>query len=122
MPLTLDTGKENLEMLFKDWQVEALRYLWTIQPEGANSRAVWENVNHRIQGTISRTSVINYLNHMVDEELLTYTEATGKGGHQKIYRIRYTEQEFKQHVAGLVISKLLKEYPQETRKTLHEHT
>jgi len=122
VPLTLDTGKENLEMLFKDWQVEALRYLWTIQPEGANSRAVWENVNHRIQGTISRASVINYLNHMVDEELLTYTEATGKGGHQKIYRIRYTEQEFKQHVAGLVISKLLKEYPQETRKTLHEHT
>lgn len=118
MPLTFDTGKENLEMFFKPWQVEALRYLWTIQPEGANSRAVWENVNDRPKGTISRASIINHLNHMVDEELLTYTEATGKGGHQRVYRIRYTEQEFKQHIAALIIKKLIREYPQETRKAL----
>ena len=122
MPLQLDTGKEGLEMFFKDWQVEALRYLWTVQPEGANSREVWTNVNHRIQGSISRASIINHLNHMADEELLTYTEATGKGGHQKIYAMKYTKPEFKQHVAALIIKKLIREYPQETRKTLHEHT
>jgi len=51
MPLQLDTVKENSEMFFKDYQVEALRYLWTVQPEGANSRAVWENVNQRLQGS-----------------------------------------------------------------------
>ena len=73
MPFQLDTGKESLYMFFKDWQVEALRYLWRIQPEGANSRAVWTNVNESLEGSISRASIINFLNDMVGEELLTYT-------------------------------------------------
>ena len=30
MPLSLDSYKEGLEMFFKDWQVESLRYLWSI--------------------------------------------------------------------------------------------
>jgi hypothetical protein len=118
MPLKLDTSKKGLEMFFKDWQVEALRYLWTVHPEGANSRAVWTNVNHRLQGSISRASIINYLNAMVDDELLTYTETTGKGGHHRVYTIKYDEAGFKQSIASQVISKLLKEYPRETRKAL----
>jgi len=48
MTLQLDAGKESLSMFFKDWQVEALRYLWSIQPKGANSRAVWLNVNESL--------------------------------------------------------------------------
>ena len=118
MPLKIDTSKRNLEMFFRDWQVEALRYLWSIHPEGANSRAVWKNVNDRLQGSISRASVINYLNHMVDEELLNYTETTGRGGLYRVYHMKQAEAEFKQHIASLVISKLLKEYPQETRKAI----
>jgi len=121
MPLQLDTGKENLEMFFKDWQVESLRYLWRVQPEGANSRAVWVNVNESLQGSISRASIINYLNHLVDEGLLIYTEITGKGGYQRVYTMKYGETEFKQHIAGLIITKLLKEYPQETRKAISEN-
>jgi len=118
MPLKLDTGKKNLDMFFKDYQMEALRYLWRVQPEGANSRTVWVNVNDSLQGSISRASIINYLNSMVDEGLLTYTERTGKGGHQRVYCIAFDETEFKQHIAGHIITKLLKEYPQETRKVL----
>ena len=121
MSLQLDTRKESLDMFFKDWQVEALRYLWRIQPEGANSRAVWTNVNDSLQGSISRASIINSLNDMVDEGLLTYTERTGKGGHQRVYYTKYGETEFKQHIAGLIIGKLLSEYPQETRKALSEN-
>ncbi|MBW1933231.1 MAG: hypothetical protein JRI56_09530 [Deltaproteobacteria bacterium] len=105
-------------MFFKDWQVETLCYLWTVQPEGANSRAVWENVNQRLHGSISRASVINYLNAMVDEGLITYTEETGKGGHHRVYATKYDEAAFKQQIAGQVIKKLLKEYPQVTRKAL----
>jgi len=121
MPLQLDTGKTSLDMFFKDYQIESLRYLWRIRPEGANSRAAWTNVNDSLQGTISRASIINYLNAMVDEGLLTYTERTGKGGHQRVYRIAFNEPEFKQHIAGLIITKLLKEYPQETRKAISEN-
>ena len=116
MPLQLDTEKENLEMFFKYWQVEALRYLWTVHPEGANSRAVWQNVNKRLNGSISRASIINYLNAMVDDDLLTYTETTGKGGHHRVYTIDYGEVEFKQQLASQVITKLLEEYPQPSDK------
>ena len=118
MPLSLDSEKQGLAMLFKDWQGESLRYLWSIQPEGANSRAVWLNVNESLEGSISRASIINYLNDMVDEELLTYTEKTGKGGHHRVYRIAFNEPEFKAHIAGRIISKLLREYPQETKMAL----
>ena len=121
MPFQLDTGKKGLEMFFKKWQVESLRFLWNIYPEGANSRVVHENVNESLHGSISRASVINYLNRMVDEALLTYTETTGKGGHQRVYTMKYGETEFKQHIAGLIITKLLKEYPQETRKAISEN-
>ena len=121
MPIQLDTGKESLDMFFKDYQVESLRYLWRIQPEGAKSKAVWTNVNESLQGSISRASIINYLNDMVEERLLTYTEATGKGGHHRVYTIKYGETEFKQHIAGFIIGKLLKEYPQETRKAISEN-
>jgi len=121
MPLQLDTGKESLAMFFKDYQTESLRYLWRIQPEGANSRSVWVNVNESLQGSISRASIINYLNHMVDEALLTYTETTGKGGYQRVYSMKYGETEFKQHIAGRIIGKLLREYPQETRKAISEN-
>jgi len=120
MPLRLDAGKACLAMFFKGWQVESLRYLWRIRPEGSNSRAVWTNVNESLQGSVSRASVINFLNHMADEAILTYEETIGNGGLQRVYYIKYNEIKFKQHVACLIITKLLKEYPQETRKALSE--
>jgi len=120
MPLQFDAGKTSLAMFFKGWQVEALRYFWSIQTGGANSRSVWTNVNERLKGSISRTSIINFLNEVVDEGLLNYTETTGKGGHHRVYRIAFTEKEFKAHIAGRMISKLLREYPQETMKAFQQ--
>jgi len=120
MPLQLDAGKESLAMFFTDWQIESLRYLWSIHPEGANSRAVYQNVNKTLEGSISRASVINYLNATVDDGMLDYTETTGKGGYHRVYTIAYTEAEFKRHIAEIVISKLLKEYQQGTRTAIQQ--
>ena len=120
MPLQLDTREKGLAMFFKDWQIEALRYMWSIHPEGANSRKVYQNVNETLEGSISRASVINYLNAMVDDAMLNYTETTGKGGHQRVYTIAYTETEFKRRIAEIVITKLLREYPQEAGKALRQ--
>jgi len=118
LPLRLDTGKKGLEMFFKMWQVESLRFLWKIHPEGANSRVVHENVNKNLKDGISRASIIIFLNDMVDEDLLTYAVTTGKGGHYRVYSIKYNETEFQEHMAKLIISKLLREYPEATRKAL----
>ena len=118
MPLQLDTREKGLAMFFKNWQIESLRYLWSIHPEGANSRTVHQNINKTLEDSISRASVINYLNAMVDDAMLDYTETTGKGGHQRVYTTAYTETEFKKRIAEIVITKLLREYPQEAKKVL----
>ena len=121
MPLVMKASQEDLAMFFKDWQILALHHLWNIFPAGANSRSVWTNVNESLPGSISRTSIIIFLNHMVDEALLTYTETISIGGRQRVYHMKHNETEFKQHIAGRIITKLLKEYPQETRKALSEN-
>jgi predicted transcriptional regulator len=109
-------------MVLKDYQEVALHYLWRIDDKSASSRDVWMQVNEDLDGkrTISRASIINFLNSMVDEGVLNYTEITGKGGHRRIYSAKYNEAEFKQYVAKVVLNNLLRDFPDETRKVLSE--
>ena len=116
MPFLIDTGKTGLEMFFKPYQVEALRVLRNRGSEGANSRIVWNTVNETLPSPISRASIINSLNMMVDEGVLRFTERTGKGGHQRVYRLDMTWSELKEYLARIVIDKLMVEYPEEAKK------
>ena len=120
MTLTIDTAGEGLAMVLKDYQEEALKYLWRLNGDGASSRDVWVQVNKDLEGkrTISRASIINFLNSMVDEGVLNYIETTGKGGHRRIYSAKYDEAEFKQFVAETVLKNLMRDFPDETKKAL----
>jgi len=122
MPITVDTSGEGLAMVLKDYQEVALRYLWRLDGGGASSRDVWVQVNDDLTGkrTISRASIINFLNSMVDEGVLNYTEITGKGGHRRIYSAKYNEAGFKQYIAKVVLGNLLRDFPDETRKALQQ--
>ena len=122
MPITVDTSGEGLAMVLKDYQEVALRYLWRLDGGGASSRDVWVQVNEDLMGkrTISRASIINFLNSMVDEGVLNYTEITGKGGHRRIYSAKYSEAGFKQYIAKIVLGNLLRDFPEETRKAIKE--
>jgi len=122
LPITFDTSGEGLAMVLKDYQEVALRYLWRLDGEGASSRDVWMQVNEDLTGkrTISRASIINFLNSMVDEGVLNYTEITGKGGHRRIYSAKYDEAGFKQYIAKVVLGNLLRDFPEETRKALQK--
>ncbi len=116
MPFSIDTGKIGLEMFFKPYQVEALRVLQFRGEEGANSRIVWNTVNETLSSPISRASIINSLNMMVDEEVLSYTERTGKGGYHRVYKLDMSWSELKEYLARMVICKLMVEYPEETKR------
>ena len=120
MPLKIDTSKEGLRMILKDYQEAALRYIWRLGGEGASSRDVWVQVNEDLKGerTISRASIINFLNVVVDEGVINYAETTGKGGHRRIYSMKYDEAGFKEYVARKVMGKLLSYFPEETRKAI----
>jgi len=102
MPLKIDTAEEGLRMILKDYQEAALRYLWRLDGEGASSREVWEQVNKDLPDgqSISRASIINFLNAMVDDGALNYIETTGKGGHRRIYSMRYDEAAAREDTVG----------------------
>jgi hypothetical protein len=73
--LKFDPSEKGLRKTLKEYQELALRYLWDIGEEGAGSGPVWRAVNDELQkhgGSISRASIINFLNDMVDEGRARY--------------------------------------------------
>ena len=118
-----DTSKDDLGTVLKDYQEKALGVLWKRGEEGAISREVWAQVNKILiekEESISRASIINFLNDMVDAKVLNYEERTGKGGYHRIYYPAFDEDGFKRHIIDKVISKLLKIWPEEARAILVE--
>lgn len=121
MPISYDASKGGLGTILKDYQETALRYLWRLGGEGAGSREVWVHVNQKLgTRTISRASIINFLDAMVGDGVLAFTEARCKGGYRRMYRMRYDEAGFKEHIARVVIRNLLRDFPEETRKALKD--
>lgn len=119
MVLIFNPQNKGLSKIFKDWQEEAVKFIWEIGDRGAISREVWIKVNERLVGkTISRASIINFLNAMVDEGVLDYHEETGKGGYHRVYKPKLDEPSFKRHLAQVMVSSLMKDYPEETREVI----
>ena len=121
MPISFDASKSGLGTILRDYQEAALRYLWSLGGRGAGSRDVWMHVNQELgTRTISRSSIINFLDAMVDDGVLNYTETTGKEGHRRIYSMKYDEAGFKEHIAKVVIRNLLRDFPEETNRALKD--
>jgi predicted transcriptional regulator len=122
MTLTFDPAEEGLAKVLNDYQIEALKLVWEKGEEGATSNEVCQHVNEVLKGikTVSRASIINFLNAMVDEGVLSYKEESGKGGYHRVYSPKLTERGFKKHIARMVISSLIKDFPEETNETLSE--
>jgi len=120
MPLKIDVGEDGFNMALKPYQIEAMKYLWASQDVGRSSKEVWDAVSDALPAgrTISRASIINSLNALVDDGVLGFHEITGKGGHRRIYRSVYDESGFKRYIAETVLRKLLHEFPEETRTVL----
>ncbi|MBC8225119.1 hypothetical protein H8E65_11050 [Candidatus Bathyarchaeota archaeon] len=119
MTLIFNPEKVGLSKVFKDYQAEAVKFVWEIGDRGTISREVWATVNERLVGkTISRASIINFLNAMVNEGVLDYNEETGKGGYHRVYRPKLDESSFKRHVAQVMVSSLMKDYPEETMEVI----
>jgi len=113
-----DTAESGLRAVLKDYQELALRAIWAT-PEGLGSKAVWDRVNAELKpNTISRASVINFLESMREAGVLEGEERTGKGGHRWIYSPAMNEAEFKQHIARTILESLLRDFPEETRAAL----
>ncbi len=92
----VDLAKSGLDMLFEPYQTEIMNTLWT---GGTwNTARMWEalktrDIRARRPYPVSRASVINFMARMAEEDIIGYTEKTGKGGHQRVYTAKKTETE-----------------------------
>ncbi len=101
-----------------------MKYLWAYPDVGRSSKEVWDAVNDALPGgkSISRASIINSMNDLVDDGVVSFHEITGKGGHRRIYKAVHDESGFKQYIAETVLRKLLHDFPEETRMALQNIT
>jgi len=118
-----DPSQPGLRKTLKEYEELALRYLWEIGEEGAGSGLIWRNVNEKLKpgGSISRTSVIFAMNRFVDQGVLGFREATGKGGHHKIYYPLMDEKGYKKYVAKTIIKSMMRDFPEETQEVLNKY-
>ncbi|MBN2335299.1 hypothetical protein JXL21_07030 [Candidatus Bathyarchaeota archaeon] len=105
-----------MEKVLRDYQIEALKLVWRHNGNGLTSREVYEAVNERLNGgrSVSRASIINFLNAMCDDSVLDYEEETCKGGMRRKYKKGMDEAAFKTYVASTVLKSLMKDFPEQT--------
>ena len=92
MDLNVDLSETGLAMFFKPYQIISLDILWNSE-DTLSSRQVWEQANKQLPGTISRASIINFLNASVEHGFLNYVETTGKGGYRRLYSSKLSKPE-----------------------------
>jgi len=117
--MQLDTKKKGLEAIFKPWQGPIVMELF--ERELISAEAHKFCVEHNLGATgkgeerpISRASVINFLNSLVDLRILDYYEETAKGGLRRIYKMNLTREEFAHKIIGLFVSTLREAFPEES--------
>ena len=122
LPLVLDPTQDGLEKVLRDYQIEALKIIWSHNGDGMTSREVYDATNNRLgQGkSVSRASIINFLNAMCDENVLDFEEETCKGGMRRKYKKGLDEKGFKKHIVADVLTSLMSDFPNETLAAIKE--
>ena len=115
MPLVIDPTKNGFEKVLREYQIESLKLIWAHKGDGMTSREVYLAVNEVLGSkSVSRASIINFLNAMCDEGVLAFEEETCKGGMRRKYSPGLDESGFKVHIAEMVLKSLVVDFPNET--------
>jgi len=117
-----DPSKSGLRKTLKEYEEIGLRYIWNQGAKGVGSGKTWKAVNEALgpDKSISRASVIFFLNRMVDQGVLDYRSATGKGGYHRVYFPIMDERGYKKHLLKTVVESLMRDFPEETKEALKE--
>ena len=107
LKLNLSSGTVGLDSMFKLYEEIMLRYMWNAEPTGSGK--IWVHVLEelaKVEDKISRASVIFAANRFVEAKIWTYTTATGKGGHHRVYSAVMTEEQMWLKVRELATGKI----------------
>jgi predicted transcriptional regulator len=119
----LDPSQPGLRKILREWEELALRYVWSEGDNGAASRPIWENVCTQLgEGeSISRASIIFFMNRLVDQGVLGFRDATGKGGHHKIYYPLLDETGYVKYVLRTIIESMMRDFPEEIKEVIQTY-
>jgi len=119
-----DPSQSGLRKALREYEELALRYLWEIGEEGAGSGLIWKVVNEKLKlgGSISRASVIFAMNRFVDQGVLGFRDATGKGGHHKVYYPLMDEKGYVKYLLKMIVESMMRDFPEETREGIREYS
>ena len=117
-----DPAQTGLRKILREYEELALRYIWEVGEDGAKSRLVWERVNEELgEGkSISRASIINSMNRLVEGGILGSRVATGKGGYHRIYYPLMDESGCATYLVKMMIESMMRDFPDESRVVLEE--
>ena len=117
-----DTSKTGFYAVLTDWQLKTMEAVWTF-PNGVKSRMVHQKVNQNLKGeTISRASVINFLEDMREMGVFSGVEESGKGGYHWVYSPKLDEAGFKRFIVEKMIDCLMGSFPEETKEAIKKMT
>ena len=118
-----DPSQHGLKKTLREYEELALRYVWEMGEEGAVSGSIWKVVNEKLKpsGSISRTSIIFFMNRLVDQGVLGYRDGTGKGGRYKIYYPLMDEKGYMKYLLKTMVESMRRDFPGETREALDEY-
>jgi hypothetical protein len=118
--LEYDPSQTGLRAVFKDWQAISLHIILE-NPKGLNSRATWEKVNKTLgKDSISRASIINFLEDMREMGVLKGEDNVGKGGHHWIYHPNMDEAGLRRFITEQILGSLIRDFPEETKTALRK--
>ena len=113
-----DPAQPGLGKTLKNWEDLALRYIWEVGEVGAGSGTIWKNVNEQLGSgeSISRTSVIFFMNRLLEQGVLGFRDGTGKGGHHKIYYPLMDEKGYLKYLLKTMVESMKRDFPEETKE------
>ena len=113
-----DPSQPGLGKTLKNLEDLALRYIWEVGEVGAGSGTIWKNVNEQLGSgeSISRTSVIFFMNRLLEQGVLGFRDGTGKGGHHKIYYPLMDEKGYLKYLLKTMVESMKRDFPEETKE------
>jgi len=119
-----DPSKPGLRKTLRKWEELALRSMWDLREEGAKTKAVWERVSEGLgEGkSISRASIIVFLEKMEEQGVLGSRDATGKGGHHKIYYPLMDEEGYVRYLIKTMVKSMRRDFPEETKEVIQTYS
>jgi len=113
-----DPSQPGLRKTLREWEELALRSMWDVGEDGAKSRVVWERVNEELDEgkSISRASIILFLEKMEEQGVLGSRDVTGKGGHHKIYYPLMDEKGYVKYLIKTMVESMMRDFPEETKE------